>query len=244
MKRSGPNNKRKEKIDHILKKATEAFSQKGYDGVSADDIATAAGMSKRSMYYYMGDKDTLYRAVVEEIESGAKVALKKTMKQSDALTPHERLYKYIHAIAQIVQNNEIHSVIVRELLSNNTFLPQCSIEESIGLICKFIDETIEEGVKEKVFIKANPMVSGIMIRSVFVYWRIVACHINKDSKYYGQYVAKYGTEISDALVDDVYQMFVRILSEPNPSVEPKMKPKIRSKNRFRYRLIKVRKDAA
>ncbi|WP_155321843.1 TetR/AcrR family transcriptional regulator [Desulfosarcina ovata] len=246
MKRSGPNNKRQEKIDHILKKATEAFSQKGYDGASADDIATAAGMSKRSMYYYMGDKNTLYRAVIEEIDSGAKAELKKTMKHSDTLTPHEKLYKYINAVAQIVKNNEIHSVIIRELLSNNTsFLPQCSVEESLGLICKFIDETIEDGVKENVFIRANPMVSGVMIRSVFVYWRIIACHIDKKSEYYGQYIAKYGTDISDALVDEVYRMFIRILSEPKSKAAPKIKPKIRPKNRprprpryrYRYRFI-------
>jgi hypothetical protein len=50
--------RRKEKINHILATATKVFAEKGYAGASTNEIADMAGISKRTMYYYIGDKDT------------------------------------------------------------------------------------------------------------------------------------------------------------------------------------------
>lgn len=49
----------------ILAAATAEFSAKGLNGARVDGIARRAGVNKRMIYHYFGDKDGLYLAVLE-----------------------------------------------------------------------------------------------------------------------------------------------------------------------------------
>lgn len=49
----------------LLARATREFADRGFDGARVDEIATAAGINKRMIYAYFGDKDGLYRAVLD-----------------------------------------------------------------------------------------------------------------------------------------------------------------------------------
>ncbi|MFM2139105.1 MAG: hypothetical protein RJA57_1412 [Bacteroidota bacterium] len=49
----------------IVEKANERFMQFGIRSVSMDDIATALGMSKKTLYQHFADKDELVAAVVD-----------------------------------------------------------------------------------------------------------------------------------------------------------------------------------
>ena len=49
----------------ILQAATEAFAERGLAGARLELIAERAGINKRLIYYYFGDKDGLFRAVLE-----------------------------------------------------------------------------------------------------------------------------------------------------------------------------------
>ncbi|SDJ68241.1 TetR family transcriptional regulator [Aliiruegeria lutimaris] len=50
----------------ILNAATAEFAQNGLDGARVQDIADRIQTSKRMIFYYFGDKDGLYRAVLEQ----------------------------------------------------------------------------------------------------------------------------------------------------------------------------------
>ena len=49
----------------ILEAAKQMFTQGGFDGVSMDQIAAAAGVSKLTVYSHFGDKEALFVAVVK-----------------------------------------------------------------------------------------------------------------------------------------------------------------------------------
>src|SRR3954468_23356906 len=46
--------------DQALKRVAEVFWRTGYDGASLDDLATATGMNRPSLYAAFGDKSELY----------------------------------------------------------------------------------------------------------------------------------------------------------------------------------------
>jgi AcrR family transcriptional regulator len=50
----------------ILETARRVFVEKGLAGARVDEIAALTSTSKRMIYYYFGDKERLYRAVLEE----------------------------------------------------------------------------------------------------------------------------------------------------------------------------------
>lgn len=53
----------------ILAAAIEEFTTRGLDGARVDEIARRSGVNKRMIYYYFGDKNGLYLAVLETIYS-------------------------------------------------------------------------------------------------------------------------------------------------------------------------------
>jgi AcrR family transcriptional regulator len=65
---------------NIIEIATEEFAEKGFSGARIDEIAARTNTSKRMLYYYFGDKEGLFTAVLKEaykrirtIEAGLKV---------------------------------------------------------------------------------------------------------------------------------------------------------------------------
>src|SRR5438105_8496678 len=50
---------------NILEIATDEFANKGFSGARVDDIAARTNTSKRMIYYYFGDKEGLFVAVLE-----------------------------------------------------------------------------------------------------------------------------------------------------------------------------------
>lgn len=51
---------------HIVEKATELFSQKGYSATSIEDICQATGASKGSLYYHFKNKEQLFLYLLEK----------------------------------------------------------------------------------------------------------------------------------------------------------------------------------
>ena len=49
----------------ILAAATHEFAQHGLAGARVDRIAERAGINKRMLYYYFGQKESLFLAVLE-----------------------------------------------------------------------------------------------------------------------------------------------------------------------------------
>lgn len=63
-------NKTKEKI---IEAARKLFSEKGFEGVSMEDIAQASGVRKSLIYYYFPSKEVLFEEVwikvIDELEN-------------------------------------------------------------------------------------------------------------------------------------------------------------------------------
>ncbi|MCS6760518.1 MAG: TetR/AcrR family transcriptional regulator [Candidatus Devosia euplotis] len=53
--------------ERIIHAATRLFAEKGYAGTSTAEIVAAAGVTKPMVYYYFGDKEGLFRAVMEQV---------------------------------------------------------------------------------------------------------------------------------------------------------------------------------
>jgi AcrR family transcriptional regulator len=58
-------NERAERRERILDAAAAAFGARGFGGASLDEVAAAAGVTKRTLYVDVGDKAALFAAAVE-----------------------------------------------------------------------------------------------------------------------------------------------------------------------------------
>jgi TetR/AcrR family transcriptional regulator, mexJK operon transcriptional repressor len=66
----------------ILAAARELFLADGFDRSSVDAVAARAGVSKRTVYDYFGDKQTLLQAVVEAASQSLVSAIRRTLDET------------------------------------------------------------------------------------------------------------------------------------------------------------------
>jgi len=78
---------------NIIEVATSEFAQNGLSGARVDEIAAKTGSSKRMIYYYYGDKEGLYLAVLEE--AYRKVRTTESQLDLEHLPPAEALRKLV-----------------------------------------------------------------------------------------------------------------------------------------------------
>jgi AcrR family transcriptional regulator len=54
----------------LLDAARAAFAEHGFTGTGREQVAAAAGVTRGALYHHFGTKEGIFRAVVEELESG------------------------------------------------------------------------------------------------------------------------------------------------------------------------------
>ena len=74
----------------ILKEAKVLFRKKGYSAVSVNDITTASGISKPTLYHYFGDKENLYAEVLIQMMRNGHKYVEEGIKGNK--TVREKLY--------------------------------------------------------------------------------------------------------------------------------------------------------
>jgi len=89
--------------DAILRAATRVFAKHGFDGGRVDQISKAAKSYDRMIYYYFGNKEGLYIAVLEELyrrfnEAESRIAL-------DLEQPHEALAEVVRFVWNYYRRN-------------------------------------------------------------------------------------------------------------------------------------------
>lgn len=86
----------------LLELGLRLFSSRSYDGVSIEDIARAARVSKGLLYHYFGGKRAFYRAVVEE----AARRLLEAIEPDPSLPPVQRAAMGLDGYLRFVEERE------------------------------------------------------------------------------------------------------------------------------------------
>ncbi|MEU6787722.1 helix-turn-helix domain-containing protein [Nonomuraea angiospora] len=71
----------REKRAAIIFAARELFARQGVDGVSMDAVAARAGVSKRTVYDYFGDKNRLFLAILSETSDALNASIQRALGQ-------------------------------------------------------------------------------------------------------------------------------------------------------------------
>ncbi|MFC9363574.1 TetR family transcriptional regulator [Rhodococcus sp. NPDC057014] len=101
--------------ENILRVAMTEFADKGLTGARIDEIAAKTATTKRMLYYYFGDKDGLYRAVLQRAYE--EIRYEESQLDVDHLEPAEA----IRALAELTfDHHEAHPDFIRLVAIENT----------------------------------------------------------------------------------------------------------------------------
>ena len=137
----------------ILKVATQEFANKGLAGARIDEIAAATRTSKRMIYYYYGNKEGLYLAVLEDAYRRTR-EIESQLHLKD-LPPIEALKKLVGFTYDRHRDNEdFIRLVMNENINRGEYIRQSKIIQELNVpVIEAIQELYLRGVKEGVFRK-------------------------------------------------------------------------------------------
>jgi AcrR family transcriptional regulator len=94
---------RRERERQMLEAAAQLFTQRGYDGVSMDEIAMRVGVTKPMLYAYFGSKEGLFVACIERAAEPVLDIVREAIDPSVA--PDERLWRGLLAFFDFVDQH-------------------------------------------------------------------------------------------------------------------------------------------
>ena len=153
----------------ILVAARAVFAEKGYSGTHVDEIAKRAGVNKASLYYQIGDKDTLYAHVIHQVIGNIAQMIAQAVANADS--PEEKHNAYINNISDAVDENpEIPPIMMREIASGGAHLPRVVVED-IASVLTILIGILEEGKKKGVFAETVPFLIHMMILGTILFYK-------------------------------------------------------------------------
>ncbi len=152
----------------ILTAARKTFARHGYSGTSVDEIARRAGVNKATLYYQIGDKDTLYANVIHQVLGNIAQSVAQAVVKGK--TPEEKLRAYILFLADAVDKNpDLPPIMMREVASGGAHLPQVAAQDMASVITVLLG-ILEEGNEKNVFNDVVPfMVHAMIIGSILIF---------------------------------------------------------------------------
>ncbi len=141
----------------IYQAASRLFEEAGYHDTSVEDIATAAGLSKPSLYHYIsGKQDLLYAIARETIQ-----AFHDDLDRLGPMPVSERLVLWArqHALRMAAERETV-AVLLREGRHLTGDEQRMVAELADGYVLK-VQRMIEEGVAERVFSVADCRVAAL-----------------------------------------------------------------------------------
>lgn len=134
-----------DKPRQILQGAMQEFLARGYAAASMDRVATAAGVSKATIYSHFGDKERLFKALVEQM---AQERMREIMGSLDRdLDPRAGIHQLLHtALADCCQNREFHD-FKRMLVGESGRFPELA-KTFVEHLCKPGFEALTEYLRD------------------------------------------------------------------------------------------------
>jgi len=136
---------------NILEIATEEFAAYGLSGANINEIAQKTSTSKRMIYYYFGDKEGLYCAVLEGVYAALRTAEDRL--EVGNLPPVEALHRLVEATfeAHASAPHFIRLVMI-ENIHNGDYLRKSEIVPRLNRsIIDKLEDVCARGIKQGLF---------------------------------------------------------------------------------------------
>lgn len=124
----------------ILRAAREEFSEYGFHGARVDRIAELAGINKRMLYAYFGNKEDLYKKILLDVYRSLGVREEALMEKDRNESPDKAIANVIDLYFDFLTNNE---KFVRMLMWENLNYARCLAETGEQNIKKSMIDYVE-----------------------------------------------------------------------------------------------------
>jgi len=150
-------------LSSIMDAAIKNFAEKGYEGARVDEIARDANVNKATIYYHIGGKEALYKAVLSRVlTSGADMIVENVGKAS---TPEEKVAAYVDTILNgvLAGREDFTRIMMREMAGGGADIPHDVLDNMMRKILGTAVGLVSVGVEQGKLAPASPILIHMMI---------------------------------------------------------------------------------
>jgi len=153
--------RKKERFEEILRQAASLFREKGYHGVTMDDIAEGLGVSKLSIYYYFESKESILYNINDLAHTKTLKNLKGIVNSEDPPETKLRLAIKNHINVLLAELSPATAALREE----HSLLPENrnKLIKKRDQYDRMIRGIISEGIEKGVFIECDPKMAWFII---------------------------------------------------------------------------------
>lgn len=150
----------------VIDTARKLFSEYGYKRVSMDEIARESNVTKKTIYTYFKDKESMFKYFIDEelknmkqIVDGIKKGNKSTINQISDVTYELLTYR---------NNSKLFNNLLKDLKTENKDKCESFIKLYDDEVVSYIEKRIEDAIKDGVIKKCDVHLSAFIIYKVFL----------------------------------------------------------------------------
>jgi AcrR family transcriptional regulator len=164
--------------DRILETATILFAEKGFDGISMDELAKAANVNKSMIYYYFSSKDGLLVTLIQRHFSEFESMLGKIQMQKSSHIIAAVREIIALAIDYISKHKNIMTILMQETMLK---MPKTKIDifNFINPMWDKIENTLRASFRE---IRDVSIIDKMLSVSLIINYVLIANRIDLDDE--------------------------------------------------------------
>ncbi len=160
----------------ILKAASAEFAREGVAGARTDQIARAARVNKALLYYYFGDKESLYGAVLDHAFGNVYARLAAIL--DSALPCREKILRYVGEHFDALARNPqfcrlVHFEMGRLGREGSPHIRRLA-ERYTSRLAAGLQRVLQEGVAKGEFRSVDPLNFAVSIAALNVFYFVAA----------------------------------------------------------------------
>lgn len=115
----------------LVDAAADVFVEHGFRGATVRDICARAGANVAAVNYHFGDKETLYRAVLDQLFAGAFERHPMPLGPALELTPDERLHLFVRGLLGRLLSEDV-AARIGKIMAREMMEPSAALDHIIA----------------------------------------------------------------------------------------------------------------
>lgn len=159
---------KQERMEQIYKEALRLFAIKGYEAVTADEIATAVGCSHGLLFHYFASKEDLFQETVNNLalKLDGEITKDVNFNQDPKTLLQDLMDAYLSALKSSRDDYACAIYLLLNLWIQSKNLSTKKQKEMKYRVFDNIYDIVKKGVEEKAFINSPPADLVITIMSI------------------------------------------------------------------------------
>jgi TetR/AcrR family transcriptional regulator len=145
----------------LFNAAADLFSRRGFDAVTVDDIARAAGVNRAMLYYHFADKLALYREIVCVMLDHASARVSAVASQPSS--PTDKLTQFIAGFVALADSHPYFPPLMLREIAEGALHFDAEILSRMRTVFLAFARVLAEGQQAGVFRDVNPVLAYMSV---------------------------------------------------------------------------------